>query len=468
MDELLKLSLIDLCDAITNRKITPVDLMTAVLDRIEKANPDLNAIVAMRDENDLMADAKKAEERISRGEARPLEGIPFGVKDLEDAAGLVNSQGCLLYKDNIAKNDSTQVARLRQAGGIMLGKTNTPEFGCTAITKNLVYGVTRSPWNPELTPGGSSGGSSAALTGGLLPLVTGSDGGGSIRIPASFTGAFGLKPTFGRIPMGPKSQWSYGDTSHYGPITKTVEDAAFFMDQVVGYSPEDPTSLPHPGFSFQERLKSTELSNLKIAFSIDFGYAVVQSDVAEAVENSAKLFEKMGHTLNPIDDGPPPIGMDWNLISGFENASKLVSYLPEREGEISEFYLSVLKRVSEIPPERWGVAAVLRNAVNEWCTKIFSEYDLLITPTVPYDPVPAPGPFPVMTEGRPQIDAAVAVFTIPFNQTGLPAATVRAGLSKIGMPIGMQIVGPRYREDLVLAASQAFEKEQPWHPNWPF
>ena len=190
MNELLTLSLVDLTEAIRTRKTSPVELMEAVLSRIEEANPALNAVVAAREGEELMADATQAEQRIMKGEARPLEGIPFGVKDLEDAEGLKTTMGSLAFRDNLAERDSDQVSRLRIAGGIVLGKTNTPEFGYTAITKSLVYGVTRSPWDLERTPGGSSGGSSAALAGCMLPLVTGSDGGGSVRIPASFTGQF--------------------------------------------------------------------------------------------------------------------------------------------------------------------------------------------------------------------------------------------------------------------------------------
>ncbi|UCD57557.1 MAG: amidase, partial [Candidatus Hydrogenedentota bacterium] len=179
MNELLALTLIELTEAIRTRKASPVELMEAVLSRIDETNPELNAVVAMRDREALMADASEAEKRVMNGQARPLEGIPLGVKELEDAGGLVSSQGSLPFRNEVAERDSDQVSRLRAAGAILLGKTNAPEFGYTAITKNLVYGVTRSPWNLERTPGGSSGGSSSALSGCVLPLVTGSDGGGS-------------------------------------------------------------------------------------------------------------------------------------------------------------------------------------------------------------------------------------------------------------------------------------------------
>jgi len=467
MNELLGFSLMELIETIRKRKASPVELMKAVLSRIEETNPDLNAVVTVRDQEVLLAEASEAENRIMNKAARPLEGIPFGVKDLEDVEGIVTTLGSLPFRDQLAERDSTQVARLKAAGAIVVGKTNTPEFGFGAITKNLVFGVTRSPWNLEHTPGGSSGGSAAALTACVLPMVTGSDGGGSIRIPASFTGAFGLKPSFGRIPRGPFKQWSYADTSHYGPITKTVEDAAFFMDQVVGYSPDDPSSLPHPQISYLDTVRENLPKPLRFGYAPDFGYAVVQSDVSAAVENGVRMFEKMGHLVEEVKGGPPLIGMDWNLISSFENVSRLHPLLPEHEADFGQAYMTVLKNVWNMTPERWGEAARKRNQVNDWCAEFFSRCDILITPTVSYDPPPAKGPYPEETEGRKQVPAAVGVFTIPFNQSGHPAATVRVGMSKAGLPIGLQIVGPRHRDDLVLQVARAYENQRPWHPNWP-
>jgi aspartyl-tRNA(Asn)/glutamyl-tRNA(Gln) amidotransferase subunit A len=441
--------------------------MKAVLSRIEETNADLNTVVAMYDEKVLLANAADAEERVMHREARPLEGIPLGVKDLENAKGLVTSMGSIPFRDQVAEQDSTQVERLRAAGAIVVGKTNAPEFGYTAITKNLVYGVTRSPWNLERTPGGSSGGSAAALSAGILPLVTSSDGGGSVRIPASFVGAFGLKPSFGRIPIGPITRWSFGDTTHYGTTTKTVEDAALFLDQVAGSSPYDPKSLPDPGISYFDTLKKPLSRNLRIGFSPDLGYAVVQSDVASAVEEGVKVFEKIGHQLQQIDGGPPMLIPEWGLFGAFELASVLYPLFDKHESEFGRSFLSGPKNAQNLTPEWWGELTTKRAQLNNWCAEMFDKVDLLVTPTVPFDPPPAKGPFPEETEGRKQFPAGVASFTIPFNLSWHPAATLRVGLSNAGLPIGLQIVGPRHREDLVLQAARAFEAEQPWHPNWP-
>jgi len=467
VNELLNLSLIDLTQTLRERKASALELMQAVLARIDETTRDLNAVVAMYERDALCAAARAADERIGRGEARPLEGVPLGVKDLQDAKGLVTSQGSLPFKDHVAKHDSTQVARLRAAGAIVVGKTNAPEFGYAAITKNLVYGVTRNPWDLERTPGGSSGGSSAALVSGSLPLVTASDGGGSIRIPASFTGAFGLKPSYGRVPSGPLDRWVYDDTSCHGPLTKTVEDAALFMDQVVGPSASDPKSLPHPGLSYLEAVRAGSPSRLRIGYSPDLGYAVVQSDIAEAVYECVRVFEKLGHSVQEIQGGPPSMGREWGLLGAFEKAAELHHLLPHEEEKFGRMFLRGIKTGWDMTPEMFGEAQITRMRLSNWCAEIFEEYDLLVTPTMSFDPPPAKGPYPTETEGRRQPAAGVAAFTIPFNLSWHPAATVRAGLSAAGLPIGMQIVGPRHRDDLVLQSARAFERERPWHPNWP-
>jgi aspartyl-tRNA(Asn)/glutamyl-tRNA(Gln) amidotransferase subunit A len=467
MHALLGMTLIELTDALHARRASPVELMDAVLARIDETHADLNAVVALRDRDALRHDARAAAERLARGAGRPLEGLPLGVKDLEDVAGLVTSQGSLPFRDRVAARDSTQVERLRAAGAIVVGKTNAPEFGYTAITKNLVYGVTRSPWKLERTPGGSSGGSAAALAACVLPAVTASDGGGSIRIPASFTGAFGLKPSFGRIPRGPFEHWEYGDTSVFGPLTKTVEDGALFMDQVVGPSPHDPNSLPHPGISYLRAVRQPLPATLRIGYSPDLGYAVVQSDVAAAVEDAVRVFERLGHRLERVPDGPPQLGREWAVLGAFELAARLFPLLPEHEAQFGRSFLTGVKYGWHMTPEIWGSAAELRARLSQWCAALFARVDLLVTPTVPYDPPPAGGPFPDETEGRAQIIAGVASFTIPFNLSWHPAATVRVGSSRAQLPIGMQIVGPRHRDDLVLQAARAFERERPWHPRWP-
>jgi Asp-tRNA(Asn)/Glu-tRNA(Gln) amidotransferase A subunit family amidase len=467
MHELVALSLVDLAARLRSRRASPVELLHAVLERIDAVDRDLNAFVALRDREVLFAAARAAEARIARGEARALEGIPLGVKDLEDVAGLPTSHGSRIFAGHVADHTTTQVRRLEEAGAIVLGKTNAPEFGHTAITKNLVHGVTRSPWDLERTPGGSSGGSSAALAACLCPLVTASDGGGSIRIPASFTGSFGLKVSFGRVPRGPFEAWEYDDTSVAGPLAKTVEDAALQLDLTCGASPCDPNSLPHPGISYSAALEEELPPGTRFGYSPDLGYAVVQSDVAAVVEEAAGVFAKLGHRLVSIGKGIPPLGVEWGLLGSFQLLSRLHAYLPGREEEFTRAFARSLRAGRAMTAERWGAIARKRAELNAWCAELFERVDLLVTPTVPYDPPPAKGPFPEETEGRAQPPAGVASFTIPFNLSWHPAASLRAGFSQRGLPVGLQIVGPRHREDLVLRAALAFQRERPWHPHWP-
>ncbi len=466
MTELLHLTLTDLLSTLAAKRASPVDLMKETLARVDATHDHLNAVVARRDPEALLAEAREAEARYVRGDARALEGIPLGVKDLEDAEGLVTSHGSLPFKDDVATADSTQVARLRAAGAITFGKTNAPEFGYTAITKNLVYGVTRSPWNVERTPGGSSGGSAALVAAEAMPLVTSSDGGGSIRIPASFTGCFGLKPTFGRVPRSPFTHWDYDVTSTYGPLTKTVEDAALFLDQVVGPDAHDPWSLPHPGFSYAQAL-GRPLDRLKIAYSPDLGYAIVQSDVASAVEQAVKVLEKLGHRVTRIEGGPPELGATWGLVGAWQLGARLSHLLPARQGEFMKSLMEGVQMARHMTMEWWGKNAEQRMTLLRWVADLFSDYDLLVTPTVPYDPPAARGPFPTETEGRRQGTASVASFTIPFNLSWNPGATVRVGVSTAGLPIGMQLVGPRLADERCLQVALEYQRERPWHETWP-
>src|SRR4030095_7126104 len=366
VQELLTLTLVELCDRLRARRASPVELMQAVLARIDETNPDLNAICSRRDAEACLADARDAEARVARGEARPLEGIPLGVKELEQASGLPWTEASPVFRDRMATHDSIQVARLKAAGAIVVGKTNAPEFGAPAYTKNRLYGVTRSPWTLALSPGGSSGGSSAAMAAAVLPLVTAGDGGGSIRIPASFTGCFGLKTSYGRIPREPEDLWEYGAREVYGPLTKTVGDAALFLDQVAGASARDPYSLPHPGHSYVATLDALP-SGLRIGFSPDLGYAVVQSDVAAAVEDGARTLERLGHRIVPIAGGPPEPGRAWGLLGAFLLGSRLRDTMAGREELVGRGLLSGFRMTESMSQEEWATLGKLRVALNEWC-----------------------------------------------------------------------------------------------------
>ena len=268
----------------------------------------------------------------------------------------------------------------------------------------------------------------------MCPLVTASDGGGSIRIPASFIGAFGLKPSYGRVPRGPLAHWDYHDTSVSGPLTKTVADAALLLDLTAGPSPWDPNTLPPPGLSYAAAL-AEPLPPLRIGFSPDLGYAVVQSDVAAAVEDAAQVFEKLGHRLVPIA-GRSARARAASGASSAPSSSPPHSTSSCPSARPSSAAASRRDQAGGEMTRELGARSAKRVALNGWCAELFEHFDFLVTPTVPYDPPPAKGPFPRETEGRRQRPAGVAAFTIPFNFSWHPAATVRAGLSRRGLPVG--------------------------------
>jgi len=457
----------ELAAMIRRREIKAAELMSATLARLEKVNPKVNAFVALR-ADEAMKDARALDEKIARREeVGPLAGLPFGVKDLEDAAGLPTTFGSKPFRNNVPEADSVQVARLKAAGAIVLGKTNAPEFGYTAFTKNLLFGPSRNPWNLERTPGGSSGGTSAAIASGLVPIATGSDGGGSIRIPACYVGCYGIKCSNGRIPEDPTLkmiQWN--DTAVVGPLTRTVRDAAMYLDAVVGYHPADPNSLPHPGISYAAMLDRLP-KKLRIAFHPDFG-AIVQRDVAREVAAAVEVFKDLGHEITVIDERVPDVGRDWQRLGATQGYAMLNEMIEANRPDWGRAYLSGLESAQHITWRHYGIAYRHRYELNQWCRRIFERFDLLLTPTLPTEAFPAKGPMPSEIDGKPLRDPMDAVaFTFPFNVSGHPAASVRAGLTDAGLPAGLQIVAERHREDLVLQASYAYEQARPWNDKWP-
>ena len=420
----------ELAALIRERKLSPAELMDHTLARIAELNPRIGAFVALDDER-ARAEAAKQSERAAKGDLGPLGGLPFGVKDLEDATGFVTTRGSRAFRDHVAERDSIQVERLRDAGAIVIGKTNTPEFGHTGFTANELFEPTRNPWNLERTPGGSSGGASAAIASGMVALATASDGAGSIRIPACFTGAYGLKTSFGRVPMGPMEFAGWMNTSVYGPLTRTVRDAALLLDQTAGHHPADPNSLPHPGYSYLERL-AEPLPALRVVFNASLTY--VQSDVLREVEQAVEVFRSLGHEVVESEDAAPSMGMWWVRMGRFQSLASLWEVYLERRDQISESYVEGLDAVLALGPEDFCEYARLRAELNSWAWRLFEQYDLLLTPAMPLEAFAAEGPIPERVEG--ELSDFIA-FTSPFNFTGHPAATVRAGFTDGGLPAGL-------------------------------
>ena len=442
-------------------QLTPREVMEGTLKRIDALNPELNAVVCLRPEASL-EEADRIGERLASGEeCGPLAGVPIGVKDLEDARGFVTSFGSVPFQENVAVADSLQVARLKAAGAIVVGKTNTPEFGFTGFTKNRVYGVTRNPWNRERTPGGSSGGSAAAVAAGMIPMATGSDAGGSIRIPASYSGCFGIKPSLGRIPLGPYSQLLMYHMASLGPLTWDVADAARYLDCVSGYHPCDPCSLPAPGMSYEKCLDRLP-SGLRIGYSPDLGYARVQGDVLDVVEEAVACFQDLGHGVETWKGRLPETGEVWADLMNGELLGQLRHTLRVYRQEMGRTLVKSLDQARSLSMADHIAAQRVRSKLNRKMWQFFESYDLMVTPTMPTEAFAAEGPPPSEIDGEPIALLGAVAFTYPFNLTGHPAASVPAGMSRSGLPVGLQIVGPHLRDDLVLQMARAYEEARPW------
>jgi aspartyl-tRNA(Asn)/glutamyl-tRNA(Gln) amidotransferase subunit A len=466
----------ELAELIKSGKISPLELMEETMERIGAINPVLNAFVSLRAQ-EAIDEAKAMTERLASGEEPgPLAGVPFGVKDLEDVKDMVTSFGSVPYKNNVAQEDSIQVARLKAAGAIVVGKTNTPEFGFTGFTKNRLYGVTRNPWDTERTPGGSSGGSAAAVAGGMVSVATGSDMGGSIRIPASYSGCYGLKTTSGRIPVtyapffhAPKHPFPflqiYGLLT-LGPMTRTVIDAALYLDCVAGSHPSDPNALPPPNRSFLRSLEKLP-ENLRIAFSPTLGYARVQPDVMSQVEGAARCFEQLGHQVELWEGELPDVGEAWANLSNCELYTQLYQDLEKNRQEMGRTLVKSLDHARSLSLADQIEAQKVRTELNQIMEGLFEQFHLLLTPTMPTEAFGAKGPPPSEIDGHPIPLLGAVAFTYPFNLSGHPAASVPAGFTENGLPAGLQIIGPRHRDDLVLQASYAYEQVRPWNDPWP-
>jgi aspartyl-tRNA(Asn)/glutamyl-tRNA(Gln) amidotransferase subunit A len=459
-DELGWMSAVELAAAIRRKKVSPVEVVDAVLARIERLNPKLNAYCTVTADS-ARRQAKAAERLVMRKGARLglLHGVPFSIKDLVITKGVRTTWGSKLYADHVPEEDAPTVDRLKAAGGIMMGKTNTPAFGWIGATHNLVFGITRNPWNPERTPGGSSGGAGAAVAAGLGPLAVGTDGGGSIRIPASFSGIFGLKPSFGRVPVYPFSgAWSL---SHAGPMTRTVADAALMLTVLAGPDERDPHSLPAQPIDYLKALRGT-LKGLRVAWSATLGYATVDPEVQAVCEKAVRRFKDFGCRVEPADPGWPSPHGAWHVIFCGGIATRLAAYLPERRQDIEAGLARIIEEALKWPPTKYVEAWFDRLTFWDHARKFFAKYDLLLTPTVACPPFKAGVDNPAEIAGRPVPDYGWIPFTYPFNMTGQPAASVPCGFTRDGLSVGLQIVGRRFDDATVLRAAACLERAQPW------
>jgi len=464
-DELCWMSAAALAAAIKRKKLSPVEVTRAVLDRIERVNPRLNAYVTITDDQALR-DARAAERAVGKKGARlgPLHGVPFSTKDLVITKGVRTTFGTRFYADNVPTEDAPMVARMKAAGGIQLGKTNTPTFGWIGATHNLVFGITRNPWNTDRTPGGSSGGASAAVAAGLGPVAIGTDGGGSIRIPASFAGIFGHKASYGRIPVYPPSgAWSL---SHIGPMTRTVEDAALMMNACAGPDERDQYSLPADGTDYVKAIKGS-LKGLRIGWSPDLGFArVVDPEVEATCAKAARRFRDLGAKVDEARLGWPSPKAAWEAVFCGGIATRMAPYL-DRPNDIDPGLLPIIQDAVKWPASRYVQAWFDRLTWYDHVRRYFDTHDLLLTPTIATPPFKVGLDNPPDIAGRPVEAYDWMPFTFPFNLTGNPAASVPCGFTKDGLPIGLQIVGRRFDDVTVLRAAAGFEKLAPWTDRKP-
>jgi aspartyl-tRNA(Asn)/glutamyl-tRNA(Gln) amidotransferase subunit A len=365
----------------------------------------------------------------------------------------------------VPEEDSVCVERLKGAGAIIVGKTTTPEFGHKAVTDSPLLGITRNPWNPALTPGGSSGGAGAAVAAGLGPLAVGTDGGGSIRIPAAFCGIYGLKPSFGRVPQFPGFP-SWETLSHTGPLTRTVRDSALMLDVLAGPDDRDRHSLPAAGRSYLEACEDG-IAGLSVAWSPDLGCARLDPEVAELCAAAAERFESFGghvEVVSPSWEDPEEI---FRVMVGAETWGAWGDRL-EADGEKMDRSLRALMKFGAgVTAEQYLRAMRRRHDFWTEVQRFLARFDLLITPTVAVPPFEVGRPGLNEVAGQPSSPLGWTPFCFPFNLTGQPAATVPVGFTSAGLPVGLQIVGRRHADHTVLAASAAFEAAQPWADRRP-
>jgi aspartyl-tRNA(Asn)/glutamyl-tRNA(Gln) amidotransferase subunit A len=453
--DLCALSATELLDGYRRHQLSPIDVTRAVLARIERLNPALNAFNLVSDR--AIEDAKASEARWVAGQPKGLlDGVPVSIKDIVLTRGWPTLRGSKTVDPKGPWNDDAPAtARLREHGAVLLGKTTTPEFGWKGVTDSPLTGITRNPWNPKKTPGGSSGGAVAAVAAGMGPLAVGTDGGGSIRIPCSFTGLFGIKPSFGRVPAWPLSP--FGTVAHVGPITRTVTDAALMLNVLSLPDARDWHALPYDSRDWRSGLDHG-IDDLRIAFSPDLGYAQVDVEVAQVVREAVKVFAELGAQVeekHPGFDNPEPIfRTHW-----FAGAAALLAPIPaEKRKLIDPGLLEVAAEGAKIGAAEVLDAQMKRGALGAHMNLFHRDYDLLVTPTLAVAAFDAGVEFP---PGKTRwIDWTP--FSFPFNLTQQPAASIPCGLTKAGLPVGLHIVGPRYNDGLVLRAARAFEAARPF------
>ena len=465
MTELWERDAWELADGVRSGELKSVDLLDEFLARVERFNDELNAFCFL----DVEGARRRAEEidaAVARGEdPGPWAGVPMGVKELVAVEGWPDTHASMLLKDRIADHTATEAARLHAAGAVLVGLTTSPEYGSVNWTRTYIHGVTRNPWNLERTPGGSSGGSAAAVAVGMMPICTGSDGGGSIRIPSAYSGLFGFKVSFGRV--GDAGHFDTGLTSVPGPICRSVRDAARYVDAIAGPTDVDPTSLPRPERSYENAVVSgaaaARLRGLRAAWSSTLGFAVCDPEVEKLSHEAAlALAADAGIEIVDVDFHFPRPGQAWSILSNIDvSANHLEAYRGSDEA------VTPVSKAGFEAIERMTSDQVLRAQQRRWellraIADVFDEVDLILTPTTATTAFVAEGPPPFEIAGQRVGGMGSVPYTAPFNISGMPAVSIPVGTSVEGLPVGLQVVARRHEEELVLACGAIAESKRPW------
>lgn len=457
--ELAERSATELARLVAAREASPVEIVEACLARVERYNPTINAIVTLNER--AVDDAREIERKLARGEpAGPLAGVPVGIKDVTPVAGLRTTYGSPLYKDHVPAEDALVVRRLRAAGAVILGKTNCPEFAAGGNTFNEVFGRTRNPWDPTKSAGGSTGGGAAGLVTGMIALAEGTDLGGSLRIPASFCGVVGLRPSVGLVPTHP-ADWVWDTLQVTGPVARTADDVALMLQAVAGGSPFAPLCQPTAGRDFVAAVGAGARKGLRIAYCADIAGIGVDGDIERVCRDAVRALEQAGAAVEVVDFDlsfarPAFLALRglWFLAWMHPRLDRLDRFGPNVAGNVRSGLATTARQLAE--------AEAARGEVWHRFREFFQHFDHLLTPCMAVPPFPVEQNYPETVAGRKMetyVDWIAPTFLLSL--TGLPVASVPAGLDASGLPVGLQIVGRPQGEEAVLALAKTIEDLKP-------
>lgn len=471
--EIWKLSAVEIARKVRNKEIRAVEVADSALSRIESVDPILHAFCTTT--ADLARSmAARVDDMVASGrDPGPLAGVPVGIKDLVATKEARTVCGSKAYEEFTPDEDDIVVERLRNAGAIFLGKTNVPEFGYSGVGHNPVFDTTCNPWNPAMTPGGSSAGSGAAVASGMCPIAVASDGGGSIRIPAAHCGLVGVKPSAGRVPLYPGCRderypgiSSWESLEHLGPLSRTVADSALMLSVMAGPDPRDRHSIPVSDVDWLD-LSIESMRGKRVALSLDFGYVAVDPEVRKLIKQAAQVFSNdLGCVVEEVvPNWPDPYEAFWAIVAADTDLVGMRGMVAAHGKQMTPHLVDFVQKPWSA--EQFTEAHKMRQRLCNSMWRLMENYDYLITPTL------TTPPFPLHMQGPEKIDGKIVhpfqwlSFTFPFNMTGQPAASLPAGWTPQGLPVGIQIVGKHLADTSVLQACAAFERAAPWGDHWP-